>query len=235
MKYEILGNDLQTLEITLDSEESIIAQAGSMYFMQEGIEFEAIAGDGNESNGFISNIMKTTRRAASGESAFFAKFNNYSIFDGKVAFASPYLGKIIPINLLEHDSSIICQRGAFLCGSVGTNIDIHFNKKIGTGIFGGEGFILQKIEGIGEIFLNTFGYVKQIELNNEEIKIDNGCLVAYSGDIEYGICTTGNIKNIIFGGEGLFLSTLKGTGTVWLQSLPIEKFKNCILQDALDK
>ena len=231
--YKIYGDDLQTVAIELDPNETVIAEAGSMNWMDGGISFEAKMGDGSEvSSSFMNKLFSVGKRVLTGESIFLTHFTNIGSGKKEVAFAAPYPGSIIPIDLKEVNGEILCQKDAFLCAAMGTNVSIAFNKRIGAGFFGGEGFILQKLRGNGLAFLHAGGTVVKKKLNNETLLIDTGCIVAFTNTLEYNIEKAGNLKSMIFGGEGLFLATVKGTGTVYLQSLPFSRMADRILQNA---
>ena len=231
--YKIHGDDLQTVAIELDPNETVIAEAGSMNWMDGGISFEAKMGDGSEVNSsFMNKLFSVGKRVLTGESIFLTHFTNIGSGKKEVAFAAPYPGSIIPIDLKEVNGEILCQKDAFLCAAMGTNVSIAFNKRIGAGFFGGEGFILQKLRGNGLAFLHAGGTVVKKKLNNETLLIDTGCIVAFTNTLEYNIEKAGNLKSMIFGGEGLFLATVKGTGTVYLQSLPFSRMADRILQNA---
>lgn len=231
--YKIYGDDLQTVAIELDPNETVIAEAGSMNWMDGGISFEAKMGDGSEvSSSFMNKLVSVGKRVLTGESIFLTHFTNIGNGKKEVAFAAPYPGSIIPIDLKEVNGEILCQKDAFLCAAMGTNVSIAFNKRIGAGFFGGEGFILQKLRGNGLAFLHAGGTVVKKKLNNETLLIDTGCIVAFTNTLEYNIEKAGNLKSMIFGGEGLFLATVKGTGTVYLQSLPFSRMADRILQNA---
>lgn len=228
--YQILGDDLQLVEVELDSGETVIAEAGAMCYMTEGINFEAKMGDGSEANsGLLGKLVSAGKRALAGESIFITHFTNHGGKKALVSFAAPTPGKIIPVDLKEFGGEILCQKTSFLCAAFGTTISIAFTKKIGTGFFGGEGFILQKLMGDGKVFLQAGGTVIKKELNNETLRIDTGCIVGFSPSIDYDIERAGNLKSMFFGGEGLFLATLKGTGTVYLQSLPFSRLADMII------
>ena len=231
--YKIYGDDLQTVAIELDPNETVIAEAGSMNWMDGGISFEAKMGDGSEvSSSFMNKLFSVGKRVLTGESIFLTHFTNIGSGKKEVAFAAPYPGSIIPIDLKEVNGEILCQKDAFLCAAMGTNVSIAFNKRIGAGFFGGEGFILQKLRGNGLAFLHAGGTVVKKKLNNETLLIDTGCIVAFTNTLDYNIEKAGNLKSMIFGGEGLFLATVKGTGTVYLQSLPFSRMADRILQNA---
>ena len=231
--YEIHGDDMQVVSVELDPGETVIAEAGAMNWMDGGITFETRAGDGSQPDqGMISKLLDMGKRALTGESLFITHFTNKG--DGKqhVAFAAPYPGKIIPLDLAEIGEEILCQKDAFLCAALGTKIDLAFNKRFGAGFFGGEGFILQRLTGDGMAFLHAGGTIVKKELNGETIRIDTGCIVAFSPGIDYDIQRAGNLKSMFFGGEGLFLATLSGYGTVYLQSLPFSRLADRIIQHA---
>lgn len=227
---EIKGNDIQLVEITLDPNETVIAEAGAMNYLDDGIKFEAKMGDGSDSSGFFGKVFKMGKRAFSGESIFLTHFTNESDQIKKVSFASSYPGKIIELDMDQlPDNRIICQKDSFLCAAKGTSIDLHINKNVGSGLFGGEGFIMQKLEGDGKAFIHAGGHVEKRVLNGEKIRVDTGCVVAFTGDIDMSIERAGNLKSMIFGGEGLLLATLSGHGTVWIQSLPFSRMARNIV------
>jgi len=231
--YKIHGDDMQIVSIELDPNETVIAEAGSMNWMDRGISFEAKMGDGTEpDSGIMSKLFSVGKRVLTGESIFLTHFTNIESGKKEVAFAAPYPGSIIAVDLKDLNGEILCQKDAFLCAAMGTNVSIAFNKRIGAGFFGGEGFILQKLRGNGLAFLHAGGTVVKKELNNETLLIDTGCIVAFSTGLDYSIERAGNLKSMIFGGEGLFLATVKGTGTVYLQSLPFSRMADRILQNA---
>jgi uncharacterized protein (TIGR00266 family) len=232
--YEILGNEMQLVEIELDPGETVIAEAGGMSYMDDGIVFETKMGDGSSPSGGIGGFLKNLgKRVLTGESIFMTHFTN-SARSGKkrVAFASPYPGKIIPLKLSDHGGEILCEKDAFLCAALGTAVGIAFNKKFGAGLFGGEGFILQKLSGDGMAFIHAGGMIIKRELRGERLFVDTGCLVAFTTGIQYDIQRAGNMKSMFFGGEGLFLTTLQGHGTVWLQSLPFSRLADRVIAHA---
>ena len=223
--YQIIGNEMQIIEIELDENEIVIAEGGAMNYMESGIKFEAKLGDGSSINkGMFENILSAGKRILTGESLFLTHFNNTKQKKQKVAFSAPFPGKIIAIDLKEFNNQIICQKNAFLCAALGTKVDLVLNKKLGKGLFGGEGFILQSLKGDGKAFLHAGGTIIKKELNNEELLIDTGSLVAFSSGIDYDIQYSGKLKSMMFSGEGFFMTTLSGTGTVYLQSLPFNRF-----------
>ena len=231
--YEIYGNDLQAVEIELDPGETVIAEAGAMNWMEEGISFQAKMGDGTDAgSGLMGKLLSVGKRALTGESLFMTHFTNQGSGKSRVAFAAPYPGHIIPLELSEMGGSVICQKDAFLAAALGTKVTIAFNRKLGAGFFGGEGFILQKLQGDGRAFIHAGGSVVKKQLNGQTLRIDTGCIVAFSEGIEYDIQRAGNLKSMFFGGEGLFLATLRGTGTVYLQTLPFSRLADRILQHA---
>ncbi len=228
--YEIFGNDMQVVEVELDRGETIIAEAGAMNWMEDDITFEAKMGDGSSpEGGLMGKLIGAGKRALSGESLFLTHFTNHNSNKRKVAFAAPYPGHILPIDLAEIGGVLTCQKDAFLCAALGTELNIAFSRKLGAGFFGGEGFILQSLRGDGMAFIHAGGSVVKKELNNDIIRVDTGCLVAFTAGVEYDIEMTKGLKSMFFGGEGLFLATLQGTGTVYLQSLPFSKLADRII------
>ena len=231
--YEIIGDDMQLVEIELDPNETVIAEAGAMNYIDEGIGFEALMGDGSKpDSGLFNKLLDAGKRVLTGESIFMTHFTNHGEGKRRAAFASPYPGKIISINMDEMGQEIICQKDAFLCAALGTEVTIAFNRKLGSGFFGGEGFILQKLRGDGMAFIHACGTIIKKELNNETLRVDTGCLVAFTPGVDYDIQKAGNLKSMFFAGEGIFLATLSGTGTVYLQSLPFSRLANRILAHA---
>ncbi len=229
--YTIHGNDMQVVSIELDPQETVIAEAGTMNWMDRGINFEAKLGDGSQPDkGVFGKLLDVGKRALTGESIFLTHFTNVGSAKKEVSFAAPYPGTIIPLDLNTIGGEILCQKDAFLCAAMGTEISIAFNKRLGSGFFGGEGFILQKLRGDGLAFLHAGGTVIERELNNESLLIDTGCIVAFSPELEYSIERAGSMKSMFFGGEGLFLATLQGTGKVYLQSLPFSRLADRIIQ-----
>lgn len=229
--YKIIGDDMQIVEISLDPEETVIAEAGAMSYMDDGIVFEARMGDGSApQKSLFEKALGAGKRLLTGESLFMTHFTNSGSDIKCAAFAAPYPGKIIPIDLGHVSGEFICQKDAFLCAAMGTQIDIAFHKKLSVGLFGGEGFILQKLQGDGMIFIHAGGTVIRKELDGEKLLVDTGCLVGFSPGIKYDIQSAGGMKSMLFGGEGLFLATLEGAGTVYLQSLPFSRLARRILQ-----
>ncbi len=231
--YKIYGEELQFVEIELDPNETAIAESGAFMMMDNGIEMHTIFGDGSQqqNGGLLGKIFSAGKRLLIGESLFMTAFTNMGQGKKKVSFASPYTGKIIAFDLSQLGGRIIAQKDAFLCAAKGVSIGIEFQRKLGTGIFGGEGFIMEKIEGDGMAFAHAGGYVVERELKAGEIlKVDTGCVVAYTGGIDFDIEMVRGIKNWMFGGEGLFFARLQGPGKVWLQSLPISRLAGRIMQ-----
>lgn len=231
--YKIMGDDMQIVEIELDYGETVIAEAGAMNYMDDGISFEAKMGDGSKpESGLFDKLLGAGKRVLTGESIFMTHFTNTGGGKKKVAFAAPYPGKIIPIDMNKFGNELICQKDAFLCAALGTQVDIAFNKRIGAGFFGGEGFILQRLRGDGMAFVHAGGTVIEKTLHSETIKVDTGCIVAFTPSVSYDIQMAGSLKSMFFGGEGMFLATLSGSGTVYLQSLPFSRMADRILAHA---
>lgn len=231
--YEIFGDDMQIVEVELDPSEVVIAEAGAMNYMEDGIAFETKMGDGSKpAGGMLDSILNAGKRVLTGESIFMTHFSNAGSGKRRVAFAAPYPGKIIPVDMAAMGEELICQKDAFLCAAFGTSVDIAFNRKLGAGFFGGEGFILQRLRGDGLAFVHVGGTVIKRELRNETLRVDTGCIAAFTPGIDYDIERAGNLKSMVFGGEGLFVATLKGTGTVYLQSLPFSRLANRVMRAA---
>lgn len=231
--YEIFGDDMQTVEVELDPGETVIAEAGAMNWMEEGISFETKMGDGSEPDkGFMSKLFDAGKRAVTGESLFITHFTNQGQGKKRVAFSAPYPGKIIPMNMAKIGGDLICQKDAFLCAALGTKVSIAFNKKLGAGFFGGEGFILQRLVGDGMAFVHAGGTIVKKELTGNTLRVDTGCIVGFTPGIDYDIQRAGNLKSMFFGGEGMFLATLTGHGKVYLQSLPFSRLADRIIQHA---
>jgi uncharacterized protein (TIGR00266 family) len=233
--YKLYGDDMQFVEVELDPNETVIAEAGGLMMMEDGIAMETIFGDGSSSSnsGLVGKLFSAGKRVITGESLFMTTFTNTG--DGKkhVSFASPYPGKIIPMDLSELGGKIICQKDAFLAAAKGVNVGVEFQKKIGAGFFGGEGFIMQKLEGDGLAFIHAGGTIVKKELTaGDVLRVDTGCLVAMTKDVNYNIEMVGGIKTALFGGEGLFFATLKGPGTVWIQSLPFSRLASRVFAAA---
>ncbi len=231
--YKIYGEELQFVEIELDPQETAIAESGAFMMMDNGIEMQTLFGDGSQqqSGGFLGKLLSAGKRLLVGESLFMTAFTNMGQGKKTVSFAAPYTGKIIPLDLQQLGGKIIAQKDAFLCAAKGVSIGIEFQKRLGTGIFGGEGFIMEKLEGDGLAFLHAGGYVIEKTLVPGEIlKVDTGCVVAYSPTVDFDIEFIRGIKNWMFGGEGLFFAIMRGPGKVWLQSLPISRLAGRIMQ-----
>jgi len=231
--YKIIGDDMQIVEVELDPGETVIAEAGAMNYMDDGITFEAKMGDGSKAEGGVfGKLLNAGKRVITGESIFMTHFTNRGSGKKSVAFAAPYPGKIVPIDMSKIGEALICQKDAFLCAALGTELDITFTKRFGTGFFGGEGFILQRLRGDGMAFVHVGGTVVKKELNNELILVDTGCIAAFTSGVQYDIERAGGLKSMFFGGEGLFLATLSGKGLVLLQSLPFSRMADRIIQHA---
>jgi uncharacterized protein (TIGR00266 family) len=230
--YRIFGEEMQCVEIELDPQETAIAESGAFMMMDDGIRMETIFGDGTgQERGFLGKLMSAGKRVLTGESLFMTTYTNTGQGKKHVFFASPYPGKVIPLDLMRLGGKMICQKDAFLCAAKGVAVGIEFQRKLGTGLFGGEGFIMQKLEGDGMAFVHAGGHILERELQQGEIlKIDTGCIVAFTPSCEYDIQFVGGIKNTIFGGEGLFYATLRGPGRVWIQTLPVSRLASRILQ-----
>jgi uncharacterized protein (TIGR00266 family) len=223
--YKIFGDDMQFVEVELDPMEAAVAEAGGMMYMEDGIEMETIFGDGSQQNsGFLGALMGAGKRLLIGESLFMTVFQNRGQGKKRVAFGAPYPGKIIPIHLAEVGGELLAQKDAFLCAAKGVSLGIAFTKRIGAGFFGGEGFILERLQGDGLAFIHAGGAIYQRELAaGEVIRVDTGCIVAFQPSVDYDIQYVGKVKTAFFGGEGLFFATLRGPGHIWLQSLPLSR------------
>jgi len=228
--FEITGDDLQCVEIELDPNETVIAEAGSMMMMDDNIEMNTILGDGSkESEGIFNKLFSAGKRVLTGESLFMTTYTHRGMNKARVTFASPYPGKIIPLDLSTFNGKVICQKEAFLCAAKGVSVGIEFQKRLGVGFFGGEGFIMQKLEGDGLAFLHAGGTIIKKSLKpGETLNVDTGCLVALSSTVDYNIRLQKGIKNTLFGGEGLFIATLSGPGDVWIQSMPFSRLADKI-------
>jgi uncharacterized protein (TIGR00266 family) len=231
--YEIFGNEMQYVEVELDPGEAAIGEAGAMMYMQDGIEMDTVFGDGSQQGGFFGKVLGAGKRLLTGEGLFTTIFHNEGRGKRRVAFAAPYPGKIIPVQLSGIGGTLICQKDSFLCAAKGVSLGIAFQKKLGVGLFGGEGFIMQKLEGDGLAFVHAGGTLKELVLSpGETLRIDTGCIVAFQPTIDFDIKYVGKVKSAIFGGEGLFFATLTGPGKVWLQSLPLSRLANRIILSA---
>ncbi|MBG9376211.1 TIGR00266 family protein [Panacibacter sp. DH6] len=230
--YRIFGEEMQYVEIELDPGETAVAEPGAFMMMDDNIQMETIFGDGSQqqTGGLLGKLFSAGKRLLVGENLFMTAFTNVGHGKKHVSFASPYPGKIVALDLIRLGNRIICQKDAFLCAAKGVSIGIEFQRKLGTGLFGGEGFIMEKLEGDGMAFMHAGGHVFEKELQpGELLRIDTGCIVAFTGSINYDIQFVGGIKNTLFGGEGLFFATLQGPGRVWIQSLPISRLAARIL------
>lgn len=229
--YRIHGEEMQCVEIELDPQETVIAESGSFMFMDDNIQMATVFGDGSgQEKGFFGKLMSAGKRVLTGESLFMTTFTNSGHGKQRVTFAAPYAGKIVPLDLQKLDGKVICQKDSFLCAAKGVQVGIEFQRKLGTGLFGGEGFIMQKLEGDGMAFVHAGGYILKRELGvGETLRVDTGCIVAFTSRVDYDIEFVRGVKNIIFGGEGLFYAVLRGPGTVWLQSLPVSRLAGKIL------
>ena len=223
--YKILGNEMQFVEVELDPMEAAVAEAGGMMYMDDGIQMETIFGDGSQQNsGFLGSLMGAGKRLLTGESLFMTVFQNRGQGKKRVAFGAPYPGKIIPIRLSEIGGELLAQKDAFLCAAKGVSLGIAFTKRFGAGLFGGEGFILERLQGDGLAFIHAGGTIYERDLAaGEVLRVDTGCIVAFQPSVEYSIEMVGGIKSALFGGEGLFFATLRGPGRIWLQSLPLSR------------
>ena len=231
--YEIMGDDMQLVEVELDPLETVVAEAGAMNYMEDGITFEAKMGDGSSPDkGIMGKLLNAGKRVLTGESIFITHFTNQGQGKKRVAFAAPFPGNIIAMNMAQIHGELLCQKDSFLCAAFGTEISIAFTKRLGVGFFGGEGFILQKLCGDGMAFIHGCGSIVKKELQGETLRVDTGCIIAFSPGIDYSIERAGGLKSMFFGGEGLFLATLRGHGSVWLQSLPFSRLADRILANA---
>jgi uncharacterized protein (TIGR00266 family) len=223
--YKVFGDDLQFVEVELDPMEAAVAEAGGMMYMDDGIQMETIFGDGSQqSSGFLGALMGAGKRLLTGESLFMTVFQNRGQGKKRVAFGAPYPGKIIPVHLAEIGGELLAQKDSFLCAAKGVSIGIAFTKRFGAGLFGGEGFILERLQGDGLAFIHAGGTIYQRDLApGEIIRVDTGCIVAFQPSVAYDIQMVGGIKSALFGGEGLFFATLRGPGRIWLQSLPLSR------------
>lgn len=235
LDYRIFGEEMQYVEVELDPNETAIAEPGAFMMMDDGIDMQTLFGDGSQqqSGGILGKLLNAGKRVLVGESLFMTAFTNTGHGKKHVSFASPYPGKIIPVNLQQFGNRVICQKDAFLCAAKGVSVGIEFSRRLGTGLFGGEGFIMEKLEGDGMAFLHAGGHVfSKVLQQGELIKVDTGCIVGFTSGVTYDIQFIGGIKNSIFGGEGLFFATLRGPGTVWIQTLPISRLAGRVLQYA---
>jgi uncharacterized protein (TIGR00266 family) len=229
--YQIFGDDMQFVEIELDPGEAAVAEAGGMMYMEDGIEMETIFGDGSQQkSGFLGALMGAGKRLLTGESLFMTVFMNQGSGKRKMAFGAPYPGKIIPVDLSDVGGELIAQKDSFLAAAKGVSIGIAFQRRLGVGLFGGEGFIMQRLQGDGMAFVHAGGTLSEKNLKpGEMLRVDTGCIVAFQPSVSYDIQYVGKIKTALFGGEGLFFATMRGPGRVWLQSLPLSRLANRII------
>lgn len=232
--YRIFGEEMQCVEIELDPQETVVAEAGAFMYKDAPVQMQTIFGDGsNDSGGLVGKLFSAGKRLLTGESLFMTAFTHNGSGKAKVAFASPYPGKIIPLDLYALGGKVVCQKDAFLCAAKGVSVGIDFQRKLGTGLFGGEGFIMQKLEGDGLAFAHAGGHIVERVLQpGETLHIDTGCVVAYTKDVSFDVQMVGGIRNTLFGGEGFFFAVLRGPGKVWLQTLPISRLASRIIQYA---
>ncbi len=229
--YRIFGDDMQFVEVELDPQEAVVGEAGALFYMEDQIRMETIFGDGSAANsGIFGSLLGAGKRLLTGESLFTTVYSNQGAGKKKVAFAAPYPGRIIPVHLAELGGTVLCQKDAFLCAAKGVSLGIAFQKRLGAGFFGGEGFILQKLEGDGWAFMHAGGTLIEKTLRpGEVLRVDTGCVAAFTADVDFDIQFVGGVKSALFGGEGLFFATLSGPGKVWLQSLPLARMANRIV------
>lgn len=234
LDHRIVGDDMQCVEITLDPGETVIAEAGTLMMMDDGIRMQTIFGDGRgQERGFIDKMLNAGKRVLTGESLFMTTYTNETTGRRTAWFAAAYPGKIMPLDLRDYQGKLICQKDSFLAAAKGVSIGIAFQKRIGAGLFGGEGFIMQKLEGYGQVYIHAGGTTVQRDLlPGETLRVDTGCLVAMTQTVDYDIQFVGGIKNTLFGGEGLFFATLKGPGHIWIQSLPFSRLADNIIAAA---
>jgi uncharacterized protein (TIGR00266 family) len=231
--YEIFGSEMQYVEIELDPGEAAVGEAGVMMYMQDGVQMDTVFGDGSQQGGFFSKVIGAGKRLLTGEGLFTTIFHNEGKGKRRVAFAAPYPGKIVPVKLGEIGGTLICQKDAFLCAAKGVSLGIAFQKKLGVGLFGGEGFIMQKLEGDGMAFVHAGGtLMEKVLAPGETLRVDTGCIVAFQPTVDFDIQYVGKVKSAIFGGEGLYFATLCGPGRIWLQSLPLSRLANRIILSA---
>jgi uncharacterized protein (TIGR00266 family) len=232
--YEVFGDDLQYVDVELDPGETVVGEAGAMLYLEDGIDFVTMMGDGSEPDqGMWGKLKSAGKRALAQESVFLTHFTNNGSTRARAGFSAEFPGKIVPVDMEQLGGDVIVQKDAFLCAALGTKIDIAFQRKLGAGLFGGEGFILQRLQGDGMVFVSAGGTIIERQLvAGQRLRVDTGCLVGFSPGIDYDIERAGNLKSMVFGGEGLFLATLRGPGTVWLQSLPFSRLANRILANA---
>jgi uncharacterized protein (TIGR00266 family) len=228
--YRIYGADMQYVEVELDPGEAAVGEAGMMMFMQDGIDMDTVFGDGSQQGGLFGKLLGAGKRLLTGESMFTTVFHNEGRAKASVAFAAPYPGKIVPVHLADIGGTLICQKDAFLCAAKGVSLGIALQRRLGAGLFGGEGFIMQKLEGNGWAFVHAGGtLIEKTLAPGEVLRVDTGCVVAFQPSVDFDITYVGKIKSAIFGGEGLFYASLRGPGTIWLQSLPLSRLANRLM------
>jgi uncharacterized protein (TIGR00266 family) len=234
IEYEILGDDMQFVKIELDPAEAVVGEAGAMMYIEDGIQMQTVFGDGSQQqSGFMGALLGAGKRLLTGESLFMTVFHNQGQVKRKAAFAAPYPGKIVALHLKDLGGQLLAQKDSFLCAAKGVALGIAFTRRFGAGLFGGEGFILQKLEGDGWCFLNAGGTLEERTLAaGESLRVDTGCIVAMQPTIDYDIQMAGGVKTVLFGGEGLFFAVLRGPGKVWLQSLPFSRLASRIFAAA---
>jgi uncharacterized protein (TIGR00266 family) len=234
IEYKLHGDDMQFVEIDLDPQEAVVAEAGGMMFMDDGIAMETVFGDGSQRNsGFLGALLGAGKRLLTGESLFMTVFQNQSGVKRRLAFGAPYPGKIVPVHLKDLGGELIAQKDSFLCAAKGVSVGIAFQKRLGAGLFGGEGFIMQRLTGDGWAFIHAGGTLyERILMPGELLRVDTGCIVGFQPTIDYDIQLVGGIKTALFGGEGLFFATLRGPGKVWLQSLPLSRLAGRVVAAA---
>lgn len=232
--YRIFGEEMQCVEVELDPQETVVAEAGAFMYKDQPVQMQTIFGDGSkDSGGLMGKLLGAGKRLLTGESLFMTAFTHQGTGKARVAFASPYPGKIIAMDLSAMGGKVVCQKDSFLCAAKGVAVGIDFQKRLGTGLFGGEGFIMQKLEGDGLAFVHAGGHIMERTLApGETLHIDTGCVVAYTKDVDFDVQMVGGIKNTLFGGEGFFFAVLRGPGKVWLQTLPISRLASRIYQYA---
>ncbi len=232
LSYTIQGESMQFVDVALDPGETVIAEAGMMMYLTDGVDFTTRFGDGSDT-GVMGKLWGAAKRMVTSESLFLTHFTNDGSDEAHVAFAGPYPGQIVPVDLSGIKGELLCQRDAFLCAALGTEISIAFTRRLGAGFFGGEGFVLQQLKGDGHAFLHAGGTIVEHQLEGQKVRVDTGCLVAFESGIEYDVQLTGGLKSMMFGGEGMFLTTLEGHGRVWLQSLPFARLADRVLVNAV--
>jgi len=234
LDHRIVGDDMQCVEITLDPQETVVAEASTLMMMDDGVEMKTIFGDGRgQPQSFLDKMIGAGKRVLTGESLFMTTYTNISSTRRTAWFAAAYPGKIMPLDLRDYNGKLICQKDSFLCAAKGVSIGIAFQRKLGAGLFGGEGFIMQSLEGDGQVYIHAGGTTIQRELQpGETLKVDTGCLVCMTRTVNYDIQMVGGVRNTLFGGEGLFFATLTGPGHVWIQSLPFSRLADNIIAAA---